>query len=486
MNTSLITVAFTAGVRVFNSTLVQLRETSVSTVDRVSQGFHGAVLTPEQSAMEALSVVKNAIDSVSVGDGVSGLRVARDHCSHAATDGLLAIEHVAAWLDAQRHKLVVASVGESPVALAKRIVDEDVHISDIRVIELAAILNVTPHYLRNMAANSRTLIGSLDKTMHDLERGTLSGYRASLIIDGFRALAQRFSNAGREFERSTQERYETRVLWRAGTKTTSELRRTIKLTVALLAPPVDEGTHESARSERTVMVTPASDGMSWLTAYLTNADASRVFQALTHVARVDNSLTGSQSNRMADALVQIMDGTCEVTAESRNAAAELQVLVSLDQMISTAKGTGNTQLVGEIASTGMVLEGQALLDLLGDSKFRRILFQPETGELLDVGRESYRPPRRIRQHVEVRDRTCRAPGCVRPARYSDIDHITPWDDGGTTAIDNLAALCRTHHVLKTHGEWQYEISDKGAVWKIPGGYELTREKSDFRDLVSTV
>ena len=45
---------------------------------------------------------------------------------------------------------------------------------------------------------------------------------------------------------------------------------------------------------------------------------------------------------------------------------------------------------------------------------------PETGQLLDYGRETYRPPASLRDHVRGRDPTCRAPGCSRPARYADL------------------------------------------------------------------
>lgn len=474
MTTSLLNVAFTVALNV----VVTLRKSGVDFGSSANAKFHKAP-NPVARIQETISRISQLSSAPSLSSANS-----TDSCDSPSVKGLLDIEQISAWLESKRHRLLVSAVGLEATALAKRVVDEDVRISDIRAIELAAIFNVTPHRLRNLANDSRIAVASLPQTLSALESGKLSGYKAKLIIEGFRSLSLRFSNSGRELELETQQRYETRVLWRADRKTVSELRRTIATTVAYLAPAVDEATHEVARAERTVTITPAADGMSWLTAYLPNADASRVYQVLTHVARVDDSLTGNQGNRMADALVQIIDGECNVSAQSRNASAELQVLVSYDQMMITAYGQSDTQLIGEIASTGMLLEGQALLELLDDAKFRRIVYHPESGELLDVGRETYRPPRRIRQHVEVRDRTCRAPGCVRPAKYSDIDHITAWNDGGTTSVDNLAALCRTHHVLKTHGEWKYELTPDGAVWKIPGDHELQRDNSNFTDLVS--
>lgn len=60
------------------------------------------------------------------------------------------------------------------------------------------------------------------------------------------------------------------------------------------------------------------------------------------------------------------------------------------------------------------------------------------------------PPPRLRTALLFRDGTCRADGCRTPAELCDIDHVTPWPQGPTSA-DNLQVLCRRHHRLKTAG-----------------------------------
>ena len=146
----------------------------------------------------------------------------------------------------------------------------------------------------------------------------------------------------------------------------------------------------------------------------------------------------------------------------------------LDRVHDANEATSN-QIVGEIRSTGLLAEGRQLFKLLDDAKFRRILINPDTGGLLDFGRQTYRPPKSLRPYVKMRDKTCRAPGCVRNARYCDLDHIKSWDSGGNTRKDNLASLCRTHHLLKTHGDWQYEITPEGkARWTLPGQVYVER------------
>ena len=153
--------------------------------------------------------------------------------------------------------------------------------------------------------------------------------------------------------------------------------------------------------------------------------------------------------------------------------------------VAEALATGQvptTALFGEIAGTGHIVEGQALLELFGDARFRRLVVCPETGQLLDYGRETYRPPASLRDHVRGRDRTCRAPGCSRPARYADLDHTRAWEHGGPTSAANLATLCRTHHVLKTHAQWQYLTADDGSTWwQTPSGLVMARVAGEYLD-----
>ena len=90
--------------------------------------------------------------------------------------------------------------------------------------------------------------------------------------------------------------------------------------------------------------------------------------------------------------------------------------------------------------------------------------------------DGYQPSARLREQVTARDRTCVFPWCTRPARSCDLDHIAPWETGGPTTTDNLAALCRSHHRLKTHGRWRYRRTGPAAyTWTSPHGHTYTRD-----------
>jgi Domain of unknown function (DUF222) len=86
------------------------------------------------------------------------------------------------------------------------------------------------------------------------------------------------------------------------------------------------------------------------------------------------------------------------------------------------------------------------------------------------------PGTALARWVATRDRTCRAPGCRVPARVADIDHTVDHADGGLTAHDNLAVLCRHHHRLKHEGGWRVTQPEPGTlIWSSPGGHEYRRE-----------
>ncbi|WP_234809193.1 HNH endonuclease signature motif containing protein [Mycobacteroides saopaulense] len=73
--------------------------------------------------------------------------------------------------------------------------------------------------------------------------------------------------------------------------------------------------------------------------------------------------------------------------------------------------------------------------------------------------------------MRCRDQLCRFPGCSRPAATADLDHSVSYADGGRTDAENLKALCRKHHLLKTFCGWrEVQEPDGTVVWKAPTGH----------------
>jgi hypothetical protein len=83
---------------------------------------------------------------------------------------------------------------------------------------------------------------------------------------------------------------------------------------------------------------------------------------------------------------------------------------------------------------------------------------------------SYRPPASLRHLIEIRQRTCSAPGCRRAAADCDLDHVQPFDQGGRTCECNLHPARRRHHRAKQAPGWRLEQSQPGEMtWQLPSG-----------------
>ena len=118
--------------------------------------------------------------------------------------------------------------------------------------------------------------------------------------------------------------------------------------------------------------------------------------------------------------------------------------------------------------------------LAAGGTWRRLVTDPVSGVVLDVGRTRYRPPTGLADLVRARDRACVFPTCQIPAERCDIDHLTAWGQGGTTSLDNLATLCEAHHRLKhtpgwaltrdqTSGDLSWHTPDKTVYQRHPDG-----------------
>ncbi len=106
----------------------------------------------------------------------------------------------------------------------------------------------------------------------------------------------------------------------------------------------------------------------------------------------------------------------------------------------------------------------------------RLVTDPLSGVVRDVGRSRYRPPAELAELVRARDGTCVRPGCGTHARSCDLDHTVPFHHGGATAEWNLTALCPTDHRLKTAGGMVVRWRGPGVVdVELPSGHTYRRE-----------
>ncbi len=104
------------------------------------------------------------------------------------------------------------------------------------------------------------------------------------------------------------------------------------------------------------------------------------------------------------------------------------------------------RLGGGITGTGRQIAASVLRGLLCDADILPIVLGGSS-EILDVGREHRLVTPAIRAALNQRDQGCVFPGCDAAPEASHAHHITPWWNGGTTALHNLVLLCPHHHAI---------------------------------------
>lgn len=108
----------------------------------------------------------------------------------------------------------------------------------------------------------------------------------------------------------------------------------------------------------------------------------------------------------------------------------------------------------------------------------KVTIRPVLDLAEDLTSGGYVPSPQLRTQVQLRDKTCVFPHCTAKATSADLDHTIVYRPGGPpdqTRSGNLAALCRFHHRLKTHGEWNYHHLAPGWYhWHAPDGRHYLR------------
>lgn len=217
---------------------------------------------------------------------------------------------------------------------------------------------------------------------------------------------------------------------------------------------------ERARSRRRVELWPARDGTATLGATLREEDAVRVHRRLTAIAKGLPDDDRPLDARRADVLVDLLLGRMV----SQCSGVEVNVIVPFDVLVGLRDGPAEIPGLGPVPA-------EVARELAADAGWRAWVTDA-TGVVQATSCTTYRPSAGLARVVRARAPECVMPGCSRPSRQCDLDHVVPWPDGATSA-DNLRPLCRRHHILKTHYEWSFDPAED--VWLTPVGAEASTD-----------
>ncbi|MDJ1371231.1 HNH endonuclease signature motif containing protein [Gulosibacter molinativorax] len=262
-----------------------------------------------------------------------------------------------------------------------------------------------------------------------------------------------------------------------------------------------EAEHARARRRRSVTVSHDGLGMAVLNAYLPSELASPIAQLIDKGAReviaLDKEAQAEHRQAMRDARARGAVEPPEFEADTRS-ISEIRADVFAQTLLCSTPGESRVKAVVSVTVPALsLLEGRkngtapALLDgirpmgfeearqLAGEAtSFQRVLTDPATGHVSCV--DTYEPSKSLRRFLQVRDRTCAFPGCIRPAVQCDADHTHPFSEGGETHDGNMAHLCRGHHVQKHEKPWTVTNLGGGVLqWVTPLGQVVTAEPRGY-------
>ena len=354
--------------------------------------------------------------------------------------------------------------------------------------DVAAALRLSGSTAQMRIDVARTLVNHLPNTCSALAMGEISASHATVIA---KETAAAIRNGISEF---AIYRIEERALAHAEFHTPGQVANKVRTTIAQLAPEEFEEVVDRARESRRVSCYNEADGMATVVAILPAQDAQTVMKSIeAYILRMNeidekkrnayvanfSTDAGSDAqnatdtwsllsadNKRADALTAILSQALASNVDEvrpHRRPVTVNVTIDLPTLLGLAENPGQLSGYGAIPAS-------VARELASDATWKRFITDPQTGNLLDYGREKYEPPQALVDFLLARDRTCRFPGCRQPASRSDIDHAQSWESGGETKPENLGLLCRRHHRLKTHGRWALvSNSDGSCEWTSPVG-----------------
>lgn len=186
--------------------------------------------------------------------------------------------------------------------------------------------------------------------------------------------------------------------------------------------------------------------MSWFGVLTSTEEAVAAYQRVDAEAkklRKDPNECRTLTQIRADLCMQWLRGVGTGTA------VKTKVFVTIPVQLLT----GDADAIAHLPAPQAELVGHGPIDpltakqlFLDAGAFSRVIVDPIDSVVLDMERRSRRATSAQREWLILQHGTCSRDGCTRLAQQADIDHETPWSQGGRTNIDELRPLCPRDHV----------------------------------------
>jgi hypothetical protein len=260
------------------------------------------------------------------------------------------------------------------------------------------------------------------------------------------------------------------IIDKASRYTTGQLQARLRKLCVQANPDEAADRYEAAEDQRRVATQADESGTAHL--FAMDLPPHRLAAGMKHINDLAQSLrrpgeTRTMDQLRADVLLDLLEGAGIAAQSGRGTVIIHTTLKALAELVDHP---------GELAGYGPVISDIArqVAQQQLNGEWRWVLDDDDTGLPLGVGTTRRRPTSQQRRFVEARSPICIHPGCRMPAMQSDIDHTKPHAEGGPTHTDNLAPLCRHHHVIKHEAGWSYQaVANGDYVFTSPLGHRYT-------------
>jgi hypothetical protein len=179
----------------------------------------------------------------------------------------------------------------------------------------------------------------------------------------------------------------------------------------------------------------------------------------------------TRPQKLLDALI----GACQVALRTnelpRTGGHRPQIMVTIGyQELFGTLTTG--QSTGVFAFTGPVSPDR-VRQLACDADLIPLVLG-SAGQILDQGRKQRLHTQSQRLAIIARDKGCIRPGCSMPPAWCEVHHVTYWENGGRTTVDEGVLACSYDHHVIHHGGATVTMINGIPYWTAPPDIDPSR------------
>ncbi|MFL6161217.1 MAG: DUF222 domain-containing protein [Jatrophihabitantaceae bacterium] len=373
---------------------------------------------------------------------------------HERVDLLVVLEEQKRWFEAAQLRVlaVMQERDTSRLGLAQD--------------SVSLALQVPLRTAQGKLAQARTLVRELPQTLAAVAGGAISGEHARVLAEALWRLPADPVLA------PALEKAVLPALLDGRCVTVPQLRQRARRAALALDPVTAEERHRRALADRTLGYVPGEDGMASLPVVLAAPEAQLIYTRLTAAATLlpatdPRTMDQKRADLLVDAVLSGLPADALPVLRGRHPS--INVTVSADTLLNLDDQPAHLTGYGPITA-----ETARRLAADDSGTWRRLLTDPDTGALLDISADRYRPARRLRDFVSARDDVCAFPTCNQPGYRCEYEHTTPYSKGGSTCRCNGALACRRHNQCKHHTGWNYTHNSDGSfTWTTSTGHSYT-------------